>query len=215
VIVYHARKLAYERRVPQSLPIVVDSPLAIRATEVFRQHPDVYDVEAAAFRRVTGDLFKCPDCEYTRSVEESKALHRRREPMMIISASGMCEAGRILHHLKNNIENSRNTVLIVGYQAAHTLGRRLVEKQKRVKIFGEQYEVRARVKTLNGFSAHADASELVDWTAPRASDVRRVFLVHGEPDQSEAMASSMRARGFSDVVVPQSGDRFSLDGCDR
>ncbi|MCK4659610.1 MAG: MBL fold metallo-hydrolase [Phycisphaerae bacterium] len=210
VIVYHFRRLAYERRIPQNIPLIVDSPLAVRATDVFRQHPEVYDVEASAFRRVTGDLFKCPDCEYTRSVEQSKALHARKEPMIIISASGMCEAGRILHHLKNNIGNPRNTILIVGYQAAHTLGRRLVEKQKQIRIFGETYKVKARVKTLNGFSAHADASELVEWTAPLASCVRRVFLVHGEPDQAQALAAGMGNSGFKDVVIPESGQTFEI-----
>jgi len=210
VIVYHARQLAYERRIVEHLPIIVDSPLAIRATEVFRQHPEVYDVEAAAFRRVTGDLFKCADCEYTRSVEQSKALHGRKEPMIILSASGMCEAGRILHHLKNNIQDPRNTILIVGYQAMHTLGRRLVEKRKQVKIFGEMYDVKARVKSLKGFSAHADAGELARWTAPLADTTRRVFLVHGEMDQSDALAATMRERGFADVVIPESGQTFAL-----
>lgn len=211
VIVYHARQLAYERRIPQHLPLIVDSPLAIRATEVFRQHPEVYDVEASAFRRVTGGIFKCADCEYTRDVEQSKALHKRREPMIILSASGMCEAGRILHHLKNNVENPRNTILIVGYQAAHTLGRRLVEKQKQIKIFGETYQVKARVKTLNGFSAHANSTELADWSAAQASRVRQAFLVHGEPDQAEILAASMRDRGFANVLIPESGQSFDID----
>ena len=210
VLVYHARMLAYERRIPERLPIVVDSPLAIRATEIFRQHPEVYDVEAAAFRRVTGDLFKCADCEYTRSVEQSKALHGRKEPMIILSASGMCEAGRILHHLKNNLEDPRNTILIVGFQAMHTLGRRLVEKHKQVKIFGERYDVKAQVKSLKGFSAHADAGELARWTAPLAGTARTAFLVHGEADQSAALAETMRQGGFADVVIPQSGQTFEL-----
>ena len=212
VIVYHIRQLAYGRHIAQDIPLIVDSPLAIRATEVFRQHPEVYDVEAAAFRRVTGGIFKCADCEYTRSVEQSKALHDRKEPMIIISASGMCEAGRILHHLKNNIGDPRNTILIVGYQAAHTLGRRLVEKHKRVRIFGELYDVKARVKTLNGFSAHANATELADWTAPLASRARRAFLVHGEPDQARALAATMQDRGFADVVTPETGQTFEIDG---
>ncbi|MCP4592727.1 MAG: MBL fold metallo-hydrolase [bacterium] len=211
VIVYHVRQLAYERKIAQHLPIIVDSPLAIRATEVFRQHPEVYDVEASAFRRVTGDLFKCADCEYTRSVEQSKALHGRKEPMIIISASGMCECGRILHHLKNNIEDPRNAVLIVGYQAAHTLGRRLVERQKKIRIFGETYEVKARVKSLKGFSAHADAGELCEWTAPLAGTVRRAFLVHGEPDQQQILAERLGERGFGDVVVPSCGQTYPLE----
>jgi metallo-beta-lactamase family protein len=130
--------------------------------------------------------------------------------MIIVSASGMCEVGRILHHLKNNIGDPRNTILIVGYQAADTLGRRLVEKATQVRIFGELYPVKAQVKVLNGFSAHANAAELAAWTAPVATQVRRTFLVHGELDQSEALATTMRQQGFADVVIPEAGRTFDL-----
>ncbi|MFH0983104.1 MAG: MBL fold metallo-hydrolase [Planctomycetota bacterium] len=210
VIVYHFHRLVDEGRIPRHPPLIVDSPLAARATEVFRNHPEVYDLEASIWRRMTGDLFQCTGCEYTRSVEESKALHRRKEPMIIVSASGMCETGRILHHLKNNLEDHRNTILIVGYQAAYTLGRRLVEKQKQVRIFGEMYEVRAQVKVLNGFSAHANAAELADCTAPLAGLVRKAFLVHGEPDQAQTLAAAMRERGFAEVLIPQAGQVFEI-----
>jgi metallo-beta-lactamase family protein len=155
-------------------------------------------------------MLTCGECEYTQNVEQSKALHARPGPMIIISASGMCEAGRILHHLKNNIENPRNTILITGFQAAHTLGRRLVEKQKRVKIFGETYAVKAKVRVLNGFSAHADASELAHMVEPLANRARQAFLVHGEPDQAEALAATMRRLGFRDVQIPRPGQTFPL-----
>ena len=210
VIVYHFHQLRYEQRIP-NVPLVVDSPLASQATEVFRNHPEDFDLEAAIWQRLTGDLFTCGACRYTRSVEESKALHDQPEPMIIVSASGMCEVGRILHHLKNNIEDPRNTLLIVGYQAEHTLGRRLVEKARQVRIFGETYPVRAQVKVLNGFSAHANAGELAAWTAPLAGLVRRAFLVHGEPDQTQALAATLRQSGYRDVVIPQSGQKFDLD----
>jgi len=171
----------------------------------------VYDREAKRFNHLTGDMFDCDGCQYIENVEQSKALHNDPGPMVIVSASGMCEAGRILHHLKNNVENPRNTILIVGYQAAHTLGRRLVEKEKHIRIFGEQYQVRARVKVLNGFSAHANAAELAAATAPLAGEVKRAFLIHGEPDQSEALAGTMKQNGFADVHVAAGGDVFELN----
>ncbi len=213
VMVYHFHRLMREGRIRRDLPLIVDSPLAVRATEIFKKHPEAYDAEAAAFNdatAATGGMLQCDDCTYTQNVEESKALHGRNEPMIIISASGMCETGRILHHLKNNIEDPNNTVLIVGYQAAHTLGRRLMERQKRVRIFGEMYELRARVKVFNGFSAHANAEQLADMTAPLADRVRQAFLVHGEPDQSEELAATMRTRGFREVLVPEPGQTFQL-----
>ncbi len=212
VIVYHYHTMVQEGRIRRPIPIVVDSPLACRATEVFRRHPEVFDEEADDFRRHVGGLFKSDWAEYTRSVDDSKALHRRNESMIIVSASGMCEFGRILHHLKNNIGDPRNTIIIVGYQAAHTLGRRLVEGEKRVRVFGEMYDVRAEVRVLNGFSAHANARELVEWTAPLAVGCRKAFLIHGEPDQSQKLAASMRDRGFRKVTIPESGQTFDLGG---
>ena len=210
VIAYHYNTAIHDGLIETAIPLIVDSPLASRATDVFRKHPEVYDEEAALFRKEAGGLFRGKWCDFTENVEESKALHDRKEPMIIVSASGMCEVGRILHHLKNNIEDPRSTVIIVGYQAAHTLGRRLVEKQKRIKIFGEQYEVRARIAVLNGFSAHADASDLADLYTPLAGRLKQAFLVHGEPDQQEKLAATLRARGIKDVEIPNAGDRFEL-----
>jgi metallo-beta-lactamase family protein len=212
VIVYHYHTLLKAGLIKRPIPIIVDSPLASRATDVFRRHPEVFDEEAKDFRRDAGSLFRSDWAEYTRSVEDSKALHRRNEPMIIVSASGMCEFGRILHHLKNNIADARNTVIIVGYQAHHTLGRRLVEREKQVRIFGEMYDVKAEIRVLNGFSAHANASELIEWTVPMVPECRKAFLIHGEPDQSEKLAASMRERGFRKVVIPESGQSFQLAG---
>jgi len=211
VIVYYFHLLLHEKRLQRKIPIYVDSPLAVKATEVFRKHPEVYDREAKRFNHLTGDMFDCDGCQYIENVEQSKALHNDPGPMVIVSASGMCEAGRILHHLKNNVENPRNTILIVGYQAAHTLGRRLVEKEKHIRIFGEQYQVRARVTVRNGFSAHANAAEGAAATAPLAGEVKRAFLIHGEPDQSEALAGTMKQNGFADVHVAAGGDVFELN----
>lgn len=131
--------------------------------------------------------------------------------MIIASASGMCEAGRILHHLKNNIEDPRNTILFVGYQAANTLGRRIIEKARQIKIFGELYTVKAHVKVINGFSSHADAKELRALTSPLASDCRQAFVIHGEMDQAECLATAMRTDGYRQVTIPESGQVFDLN----
>jgi metallo-beta-lactamase family protein len=134
-----------------------------------------------------------------------------REPAIIISASGMCEAGRILHHLKNNVEDSRNTVLIVGWQAPHTLGRRLVERQAVVKIFGEEYNLRARVETINGFSAHADREELLGYARQLGtSRLKTAFVVHGEEAASLALADGLQSLGLGQTIVPRLGEEFEL-----
>ncbi len=147
---------------------------------------------------------------YTRSTAQSKELNFLREPAVIISASGMAEAGRILHHLKNNVEDPRNTVLIVGWQAPHTLGRRIVEKQSKVRIFGEEYMLRAQVATINGLSAHADRSELLEWAAHFKKRPQHTYIVHGEEDASHALADGLRNQGFKDVNVPQLGQGYIL-----
>jgi metallo-beta-lactamase family protein len=211
VLVYEYHMCVRQGLIPAHIPLIVDSPLALRATEIFRKHPEVFDQEATDFNRLTGDMLSCPNCEYTEDVEQSKALHDRREPMIIISASGMCEVGRILHHLKNNIENPLNTVLIVGYQAENTLGRRIAEKARQVKIFGETYDVKAKVRVLTGFSAHANASELLAAVKPLAQRLRRVYLVHGEMSQCTALAEAMRKNGFADVVIPATDQVFPIE----
>lgn len=191
-------------------PVFVDSPLAVNATEVFKLHPECYDEDAVEFQIRTGDMLGAGCCTYIRSVEESKALHRRRNPCTIISASGMCEAGRIRHHLKNGITKKKNTVLIPGYQAQHTLGRRLADGAERVNIFHRSYRVRAEVIQIHGFSAHADQVGLMQMVKPLASSVGQAFLVHGEPDQSEVMAELMREAGFASVTLAQRGQRVEF-----
>ena len=147
---------------------------------------------------------------YTRSVHQSKELNFLREPAVIISASGMAEAGRILHHLKNNVEDSRNTILIVGWQAPNTLGRRLVEEQPKVRIFGDEYSLKAQVVTINGFSAHADRNELLDWTGHFRVRAEHTYIVHGEEEPSFALAEGLREQGYEDVVVPELGQSFTI-----
>lgn len=210
-IVYFLHQLQEAGRIPK-IPIYVDSPLAVSATEVFRLHPELFDREARAFQHSTGDILGAACCTYIRDVEESKKLHRRRSPCVIISASGMCEAGRIRHHLKNNIGHARNTVLIPGFQAVHTLGRQLVEKRPTVRIFGQTHKLRARVEVLNGFSAHADREELATLCQDIGTRCRRAFLVHGEPDQMAGLRDRLKQAGFTDVTTPSPGEQHELDG---
>jgi len=211
VVVYYLNQLISEEAI-EPIPIYVDSPLAVNATEVFRMHPELFDAKARAFLRQTGDILGCDYCTYVRDVDDSKAINKSPKPCVIISASGMCEAGRIRHHLKNNVENGRNTVLIVGFQAAHTLGRRIVEKQKHIDIFGQRYDLKAQVVTLNGFSGHADRKELLELLKPHAGHCRGVLLVHGEESQMTAFKDTLKDEGFSNVLMPHPGDRFALDG---
>jgi metallo-beta-lactamase family protein len=213
-LVYRLHQLVESRDIPPRLPIYVDSPLAIDATGIYRLHPEAYDEEIASFMLEDrhGDPFGFDMMRYTRTTAESKELNFLNDPAVIISASGMAEAGRILHHLKNNVEDPRNTILIVGWQAPHTLGRRLVEKQKEVKIFGESYQLRAQVETLNGLSAHADRSELLDWTGHLVKRPHHTFIVHGEDEAALALADSLqKEQKFSNVHVPYRGQRFTIN----
>lgn len=209
VVVYELHRLIVGKKIPP-LPIFVDSPLAVNATGVFRLHPELFDQEAREFLRATGDILGMESCTYIRDVEESKRLNTRRGPCVIISASGMCETGRIVHHLANSIESPKNTILIVGFQAVHTLGRRLVDREPHVFIFGKQMKLRAQVVVLNGFSGHADANELRSMLRPIAATCKTAFLVHGEMDQMTALKGTMMGDGFKQVETPAPGAEFVL-----
>jgi metallo-beta-lactamase family protein len=204
-VVYFLHQLMSAGKLPD-VPIFVDSPMAVRATEVFRAHPECFSQETLDLLEHHPDLFGEQHVTYVDKVHESIALNGRRDPCVIISASGMCEAGRVLHHLKHNVENERNTVLIVGFQAPHTLGRRLVEKAPEVRILGRTCQVKAEIVVLNGLSSHADHAGLLAALSPLVGSASRVRLVHGEPDRAEAMAKGLREAGFADVAVPQAGD---------
>jgi len=197
-------------RIP-NIPIYVDSPLAVETTEVFRKHAELFDEEAEQFRAKGEDPFGFKRLRYIRDVNESKALNDLRGPFIVISASGMCEAGRILHHLRNNIENPRNTILITGFQAENTLGRKLVDKLPEVAIFGEPMRVRAEVETINELSGHADQREILEWIKPVVNKLQRIFLVHGEPTQSAALAQAIQDRYGTQVVIPTRGQSFDLN----
>lgn len=199
-----------ERGEIPSIPIFVDSPLAVNATEVYRQHTECFDEETTKFLWDGADPFGFQRLRYVRDVGESKGLNDLHGPFIVISASGMCEAGRILHHLRNNIENPRNTVLITGFQAAHTLGRKLVDRMPEVPVFGEPMRLRAEVVTLNELSAHADQKDLIRWIKPMAKSLKKVFLVHGEPSQARALAAMIRESYGVETVIPNRGESFEL-----
>lgn len=208
-LVYVLHQLMQAGDIPH-LPIYIDSPLAINATGVFRLHPEAFDDEMANLLLRGEDPLASSTMHYTRSVEESKGLNALNTPAVIISASGMAENGRILHHLRNNIENPRNTILIVGWQAPYTLGRRLADKEKQVRIFGEPFKVNAKVKILNGFSGHADRSELLEWAGHFTKRPQKTFLVHGELEAAEALAADLRLQGFPEVFIPEMGQTFEM-----
>jgi metallo-beta-lactamase family protein len=212
-LVYAFHRMVEARRVPDQ-PVFVDSPLAVNVTEIFRLHPECYDEELRTFISHDGhrDPFGFYRLRYIRLTEDSKELNFLREPAVIISASGMCEAGRILHHLKNNIEDPRTTVLIVGWQAPHTLGRRIMERQPVVKIFGVEYRLNARVETLLGFSAHADRTGLLEYagTLRDRGPVQAAFVVHGEEEASLALAEGLRQLGIARVQVPEEGRVYEM-----
>jgi metallo-beta-lactamase family protein len=209
-LVYCIHRLKIRHDLPSGLPVFVDSPLAIDATSVFRLHPECYDDEIGTFLLDTGDPFGFDELTYTRSVEASKALNFLREPAVIISAAGMCEAGRIQHHLKNNIEDPRNTVLIVGWQSPDTLGRRIVERQPVVKIFGEEYRLNASVEVINGFSAHADRLELLGWLGAMQPRPQTTFVVHGEEPVALAFGGTLLQEGWPSVHVPKLHEAFAV-----
>ena len=207
-LIYELHALERAGLIPDVL-IYVDSPLAVNATDIFRLHPEAFD-KTEQLIRMTDDLFHFKLVSYVRKVEESKRLNELRGPAVIIAASGMAESGRILHHLRNGLDDHRNLVLMVGFQASHTLGERLRSGASEVKIFGEEVKVRAQVALISGYSAHADRPELLAWTNGLGPKPRRAFVVHGEQDRLEGMASLLREAGVSDVAIPTLGQAFEL-----
>jgi metallo-beta-lactamase family protein len=204
-VVYFLHQLSSAGKLPD-VPVYVDSPMATRATEVFHAHPEVFDEETAALLAAHPELFGTRLVRYIEAVHQSVQLNGRREPCVIIAPSGMCEAGRVLHHLKHNLPDPRNTVLIVGYQAAGTLGKRLVERHPEVRVLGRTVPVKAEIVVLNGLSSHADHGDLMLMLGPLAGRTGRVRLVHGEPERAAALAESLRTIGFADVGIPDRGD---------
>jgi metallo-beta-lactamase family protein len=201
-IVYELHRLILKGEIPP-LPVFVDSPLATDVSEVFSRHAELYDEETQAFLRQEGAPLAFSSLSYTRSVEESKAINAKRGPLVIISASGMAESGRILHHLRHNIEDPRNTILIVSWQAPNTLGWKLANHASEVRIFGDSYRVRAQVATINGFSGHAGRDLLIQWAKALLPRVKKVFLVHGDPEALTALKQALDAEGLPGVQAPE------------
>jgi metallo-beta-lactamase family protein len=211
-LVYVLQKLVAQKRIP-NIPIFVDSPLATDVTAVYRNHPEVFDPEIRAYIQdyKDDDPFGFHTLSYTRNVEESKALNTREGPFIVISASGMAEAGRILHHLRNRIGDDRNLVLFVGWQAPNTLGRRILEGEQQVRIFGETHTVRAEVAKLNSLSGHADSDELVGWANAFKRKPEQVYLVHGEPAPAAALANRLKAEAqMQHVGIPALHQKVTL-----
>jgi len=202
-IVYHLNHVMSDGEVPTA-PVFVDSPLAVNASQVFRRHPECFDDETRDF--VLAAKHPALDFKmltYIQSVEESKALNERKEPMVIISASGMAETGRILHHLKNNIENPNNTICIVSWQAPNTLGRRLADREKQVRIFGEVYNRKADVATIGGLSGHAGQDLLIRYATSVKASVKKIFLVHGEEKQASILTNKLKEQNMREIYYPE------------
>lgn len=201
-IVYHLNQMMYDGEVP-SAPVFVDSPLAVKASGIFKSHPECFDEETRQFvQEARHPALDFKMLTYIQSVDESKALNERKEPMIIISASGMAENGRILHHLKNNIENPLNTVCIVSWQAPDTLGRRIADREKQVRIFGEVYNRKADVATIGGLSGHAGQDLLMRYAGNVRGSVKQVFLVHGEEKQAGILKEKLHGLGLQNVLYP-------------
>jgi metallo-beta-lactamase family protein len=209
-LVYDLHVLARAGDIPR-LPIYIDSPLATSATQVFETHPECFDHTEDLVRTVD-ELFRFDLVRYTRDVEESKSLNAMRGPMIIISPSGMAESGRVLHHLAHAVSDQRNTILVVGFMAEHTLGRRIVEKRETLRIYGTDVPLRATVEILNGYSAHADRTELAEWldtVKATSPTLTRVLLVHGEQEAQATMSAALTAKGYH-CTAPAPGDRVTL-----
>jgi metallo-beta-lactamase family protein len=210
-IVFALKGLKRQGRMPP-MPVYVDSPLTVKITEVFKLHPECFDAETRALIEGSESPFDFDQLRYVSSKEDSKAIDADSTPAIVISASGMCEAGRVLHHLKATLEDEKNAVLIVGFQAPDTLGRRLVEHRARVRVFGVERDVRAEIVVMNGFSAHADQRDLLEFIdrSRQAGRVGRVFLVHGEPGPQTALATKLAEAGFDATHAPREGERVGI-----
>lgn len=210
LIVYILHKLFNENRIPE-IPIFVDSPMAVHSTEIFRSFLNILDRETKRiFLDNNEDPFEFRRLTYVETVEESKKLNDLKFPHVIISASGMMEGGRILHHLRNNVGNHRNLILFVGYAARNTLARKIIDGEKNIKIFGEEFVVKCQTACIDAFSAHADRHELLDYLElNNTKKLKQLFLIHGELEQSEPLRNALRSKGYTNVSIPDFGEIFN------
>ena len=211
-LVYYLHLLVKQKRIPK-IPIYLDSPMAVNATGIFQLHPECYDEEANnEFINQHKNPFGFNELTFISSVDESKALNKKTGPMIIISADGMCEAGRVLYHLANNISDPKNIVLIVGYMSENTLGRKIYDGQKEVRILGDWYKVKARVEKIDAFSAHADYQECTDWlNRIDTSRLKKIFMVHGEKDAQAAFKIHLEKNGYKNVQIVKYGESYDLE----
>ncbi len=211
-VLYCLHMLNSQGKLPEDMPVFVDSPLAIRGTEIFERNRELFDEDAKALLGSGDDPFSLPNLHYTLSTAESQAINEISGPAIVISASGMCNAGRIKHHLKHNIWRPGASVVFVGYQAVGTPGRKLVEQAKKITLFGEDMEVKARIFTINGFSGHAGQSQLLDWLAPLTGDGTQVVLVHGENSAQTTLAGLIQERFSLAPLIPEYLEEMVLEG---
>lgn len=210
-LLYHLNGLLNENRIPH-LPVFVDSPMAVKITEVFKKHPELFDDETMAQLRAGDQPCDFPGLTMSRTVDQSKAINKVDGTAIIIAGSGMCTGGRVKHHLKNNIGRSDSTILFVGYQGFGTLGRRILEKPDIVRIFGKEHELHARVEKISGFSAHADQNELYQWISSIKSPPRKIFITHGEEKQADAFQKFLTGKKTDwSCVVPDYEQEVILD----
>ena len=195
-----------------SIPVFVDSPLATRLTNVFQQHHRLMDADVKRLLLIDDDVFEFPKLTYIRSQQESINLNKRKGPFVVISASGMCENGRVRHHLKHAVSDEKNTIVIIGFQARYTLGRQLVERQPTVKIFDRQLPLKARVEKLNGLSAHADIEDFRWWYQQMAASggIGQAFLVHGEEKPAQSLAGVIHDFCNEDPIIPQLYETYEV-----
>ncbi|MBX3178717.1 MAG: MBL fold metallo-hydrolase [Candidatus Hydrogenedentes bacterium] len=208
-LVYALKRLELKGAIPE-LPVFVDSPLTVNITEVFRLHTESFDAEFRKVMMENGDPFLTKKIRYIRAVEESMAINKFEGPAVIISAAGMCEHGRILHHLKNHCTNPKNTIMIIGFQAKNTLGRRIVERSRTIRIFGMEHELNAQVKVMNEFSAHAGRKELIEFGARFKESAEHILLVHGEPEGQEALKDALIEEGVKNVTIQKQGETVEV-----
>lgn len=209
-LLYYINELLVEKAIPQ-LPVFLDSPMASRITKVFQKHRELYDEEMTEFVKRNKSPFEFPGLKMTGTSDESKAINHIRGTVMVIAGSGMCTGGRVKHHLVNNITKPENTVMFVGYQAVGTLGRRIVNGEKEVRILGREYTVNARIARINGFSAHADKEELFEWLSELKKPPRKLFIVHGESESANEFGDYIREKTGWQVTVPAYQDEAVLD----
>ena len=210
-ILYHLNELRLAGQIPRDLKVFLDSPMAIRITKVFEEHPDLFDEEMSERIRKQMSPFEFPGLKMTERTDASKSINRLSDPVVIIAGSGMCTGGRIKHHLVNNITRPESTILFVGYQAARTLGRSILSGAEEVRILGRTYPVTAKIVQINGFSAHADREELYQWLSGFTHPPRVVFVIHGESEAADAFAKFLSKKSRWKVRVPDYGDQVALD----